>query len=274
MPRKRPTSANRVAPPKPALPEFFTPEHLERRRRAMAQYADACQGLDDLDPACAAGHAYGVRKSAWLTENYRSIHRRQAMNIGPQEVIDVLVAAGVKKWVLMGLHGSVGYLTQPRATQDVDVMIPYSERKRAVKAIRSAWPNLIVRELSQVVRFLDPADLGPDGKPKAVIDVMQPWGKFQETILKQHVLVDEETQHRIPTLEAALVAKYAAMVSPHRDREKREYDAGDFRRMVRGNYDRIRRDELRRLADEVWEGAGAEIDQFLETALSDEPFPI
>jgi len=50
-----------------------------------------------------------------------------------------------------------------------------------------------------VVRFLDPADLGPDGKPKAVIDLMQPWGKFQETILKHHVLVDEETQHRIPT---------------------------------------------------------------------------
>lgn len=274
MPRKPPVPLSRVAPPKPAFPEFFTPEHLERRRQAMAQYEDACRGLDDLDPTSPAGHAYGVRKSAWLTENYRSIHRKQAMKIGPQEVIDVLVAAGVKKWVLMGLHGSVGYLMQPRATQDVDVMIPYSERKRAVKAIRSAWPNLIVRELPQVVRFLDPADLGPDGKPKAVIDLMQPWGKFQETILKRHVLIDEETQHRIPTLEAALVAKYAAMVSPHRDRDKREQDAVDFRRMVRANHDRIRRDELRRLADEVWEGAGAEIEQFLETALSQAPFPI
>ena len=209
----------------------------------MAQYEDGWKGVDDLDPKCPAGHAYGVRKSAWLTQAYRSIHRKQAMNIGPQEVIDVLVAAGVKDWVLMGLHGYVGYLTQPRATQDVDVMVSYRERKRAVKAIRQHWPNLIVRELSQVVRFLDPADLGPDGKPKAVIDLMQPWGKFQETILKHHVLVDEETQHRIPTLEAALVAKYAAMVSPHRDAVKREYDAGDFRRMVRANHDRIRHDE-------------------------------
>jgi hypothetical protein len=196
------------------------------------------------------------------------------MNIGPQEVIDVLVAAGVKNWVLMGLHGYVGYLTQPRATQDVDVMVSYGERKCAVRAIRDAWPNLVVRELSQVVRFLDPADLGPDGKPKAVIDLMQPWGKFQATILKQHVLIDEETLHRIPTLEAAMVSKYAAMVSPHRDRERREQDAVDFRRMVRANHDRIRHDELRPLADEVWDGAGAEIERFLEIALSDEPFPI
>ena len=229
----------------------------------MAQYEDAWKGVDDLDPTDPAGHACGVRKSAWLTENYRRIHRKQAMNIGPQEVIDVLVAAGVKNWVLMGLHGYVGYLAQPRATQDVDVMVPYRQRKRAVKAIRQAWPNLLVRELSQVVRFLDPADLGHDGQPKPVIDLMQPWGKFQETILKQHVLIDEETQHRIPTLEAALVAKYAAMVSPHRGRDKREQDAVDFRRMVRVNHDRIRLEDLRRLADEVWEGAGAEIEQFL-----------
>jgi len=274
MARKSRTPARRVAPPAPASAEFFTPEHLKRRRQAMAKYREAWEGVDDLDPTAPAGHSYGVRKSAWLTANYRSIHRKQAMNIGPQEVIEVLVAAGVKNWVLMGLHGYVGYLAQPRATQDVNVTIPYRERKRAVKAIRQAWPELIVRELSQVVRFLDPADLGPDGKPKAVIDLMQPWGKFQETILKQHVSVDEETQHRIPTLEAALVAKYAAMVSPHRDREKREYDAGDFRRMVRANHDHIRRDQLRRLADEVWDGAGAEIERFIETALSNEPFPI
>ena len=98
------------------------------------------------------------------------------MDISPQQVIDVLVAAGVKNWVLMGLHGYVGYLPEPRATQDVDVMVPYGQRKRAVKAIREAWPKLIVRELSQVVRFLDPDDRYRDDEPKPVIDLMQPWG--------------------------------------------------------------------------------------------------
>lgn len=51
------------------------------------------------------------------------------MDITPQQVIDVFNAAGVKSWVLMGLHGYVGYMPQPRATQDVDVMVRHSERK-------------------------------------------------------------------------------------------------------------------------------------------------
>ncbi len=74
------------------------------------------------------------------------------MDIKPQDVIDVLIAAGVKKWVLMGLHGYVGYLSQPRATQEVDVMIAHSNRKRAVKAVREAWPTLDVEELEPAVR--------------------------------------------------------------------------------------------------------------------------
>jgi len=43
--------------------------------------------------------------------------------------------------------------------------------------------------------------------------------------------------------------------------------------MVRANYDRIDRDDLRRLADRIWHGAGEEIDRFVEIAMGDEPFP-
>jgi hypothetical protein len=35
-----------------------------------------------------------------------------------------------------------------------------------------------------------------------------------------------------------------------------------------------RRTDLFRLADEVWEGGGKEIEHFLEIALSDQPFPL
>lgn len=195
------------------------------------------------------------------------------MDITPQDVIEVLVAAGVKDWVLIGLHGYVGYLPQPRATQDVDVMLPYSQQKKAVKAIHNKWPSLIVRELSQVVRFLDQEDPGPDGRPRPVIDVMAPWSKFQETILKHYVVIDEQTQHRIPRLEAALVSKYASIISQFRDRDKKEQDAVDFRRMVRASSD-IDRHSLRLLADEVWEGGADEVERFLEIAVSDEPFPV
>ncbi len=253
--------------------EFFSPAYLEKRRRAM-ELAGAPADMDEYDPKLPAGHAYAIRTSKRLTSYFRRHHRKGAMDITPQEVIDVLNSAGVKNWVLMGLHGYVGYMPEPRATQDVDVMVPYSERKRAQKAIAERWPELVVRELSRVARFLDPRDLDSGGQPKPVIDLMHPWSPFQELILKEYVIVDAATGHRLPTVEAALVSKYASIVSPHRDREKKEYDSADFRRIAKANHDRLRTLDLRRLAGLVWEGGADEILQFVQIALSEEPFPI
>jgi hypothetical protein len=235
-------------------------------------------GADSGHPSgairCSSAHGAGVEISTRLTRQFRRMYRRHSMDISPQDVIDVVVQAGVKHWVLMGLHGYAGYLPNPRATQDVDMLIPPSERRRAVNAIRQAWPSLTVREFPEVVRFFDPNDSGPDNQPRSVIDLMMPWGRFQETILKEYVITEPETRHRIATLEAALVSKYAAMISVYRERDRKEQDAVDFRRMVCTNYDRIQRDDLRRLADQVWDQGADEIERFLEIARSDRPFPV
>jgi hypothetical protein len=256
--------------------EFFSPEYLEKRRRALVAMGDASgfRGIDEGDPKLPAGHAYAIRKSTLLTSYTKRHQRKAAMDISPQDVIDVLNAAGVKNWVLMGLHGYVGYMPNPRATQDVDIMVPYKSRAKAKKAIAARWPELVIRELSQVTRFMDPLDLDPQGQLKPVVEVMHPWLPFQELILTEYVVFDEETQHRLPTLEAALVSKYAAMRTTDRDRAQREYDAADFRRLARANRDRLRNDDLRRLAALVWEGGADEIGRFVEIALSDKPFPI
>jgi len=110
--------------------DFFSPEYLEKRRRAMGQ-APAPADMHQFDPKLPAGHAYAIRTSTRLTSYFRRHYREGAMDITPQDVIDVLNLSGVKNWVLMGLHGYMGYMPEPRATQDVDVMVPYSERKRA-----------------------------------------------------------------------------------------------------------------------------------------------
>jgi hypothetical protein len=70
-----------------------------------------------------------------------------------------------------------------------------------------------------------------------------------------------------------LASKYAALVSPHRSREKKEYDAGDFRRIVRANHKRIDREALSSLANEIWEQGGTEILRFIELTLADKPLP-
>jgi hypothetical protein len=248
------------------LSDLHTPEFLAARHAAMLAQRGFV-GVDETDPTGPSGHAYGLRVSTRLTSDYRKRLRRGIVDVTPDQVIRCMIDAGVKNWVLMGLHGYVGYLPMPRATQDVDVMVPYSQKKRAADAVAAQWPMLKQVDLSQVVRFLDETDLDPDGKPKPVIDVMLPFGKFQETILKKHVIVDAETASRYPTLEAALASKYAALVSPHRSRDKKEYDAGDFRRIIRANHERIDRQSLSALASEIWEGGGQEILKFIELTL-------
>jgi hypothetical protein len=252
--------------------EFFTPAYLEERRRALARLP-APEGMDELEPSGPAGHAYAIRTSTRLTSDFRRQHRKGAMDITPQDVIDALVDGGVKNWVLMGLHGYVGYMPEPRATQDVDVMVGYTSRTRAKKAILARWPGLVVRELSQITRFADPADPDAKGEAKQVIDLMHPYSPFQELILKEYVVVDTKTKHRLPTLEAALVSKYAAIISPYRAYDDKGQDAIDFRRLVKANRDRIHEADLRRLAALVWENGADEIVRFIELALAEQPFP-
>ncbi len=249
-----------------------SPEFIAARDAAMAKAGIGWAGHDALDPKGPSGHAYGIAVSTRLTSYYRSTHRKQAMDVTPREVMDCLRKAGVKDWILMGLHGYVGYLPMPRATQDVDVMVPYSQKSQATKAIQAAWPTLEVTELSQVVRFKDPGDLDSDGNPKPVIDIMLPWGKYQETILADHVVIDEATGDRIPTIEAAIVSKYAAVISPHRDIEKKEYDAGDLRRLIKTNHAQIDQSVLQKLAGQVWEQGAEDIQRFVQRALDDQPF--
>lgn len=170
--------------------DFSSPAYLKERRRALLAAAEAAgfQGADFDDPQGPAGHAYAIRKSTWLTSEFRRVHRKGAMDITPQDVVDVLNAADVKSWVLMGLHGYIGYMPEPRATQDVDVMVRHSEWQKAKKAIAARWPNLTIRTLSQVVRFADPGDLDAEGRPKQVVDLMAPFAPFQELILKEYVV--------------------------------------------------------------------------------------
>ena len=102
----------------------------------------------------------------------------------PQQVIEVLRAAGIKKWMLMGLYGYVGYLAAPRATQDVDILIASDECEAAIQAITRRWPKLIVDREAVVIRFRDPGEVAIDGETKQVIDLMLPSDECYTAILK------------------------------------------------------------------------------------------
>lgn len=202
---------------RPELPPVGTPEFRAAREAAMAN----CRAPLDYVLSDPVGFAEGMRVSCRIVSNYRKHHRDSSLDVQPQEVIAALESAGIENWVLMGLYGYVGYLADPRATQDVNVLVGSEEQAATVAAMKDRWPSLIVRETEVVIRFLDPGEKDKQGRPKPVIDVMLPWSHLHQEILRSEVVVDPQAEVRHPTLEAAIAAKYAAMVSPNRQFSKK-----------------------------------------------------
>jgi hypothetical protein len=202
-------------------------------------------------------HRVALAKSSQLTAIFRRMYKPQAAMVSPEAVIKVLNRAKVK-FILMGTHGIGGWRSEPRATQDVDVLVRKSHHRKAVAAVRKAFSDLQVQDLPAVTRFVDPLD----GKP--VIDLMKPEDDFYLEVFKNPVRVGKT--HLIPNLEAALTSKYAAMISPRRSAEKKALDEGDFISMVTQNRELIDLDTLFSLCEMVKANGGVEIQRFVEQA--------
>src|SRR5438067_2353696 len=109
-------------------------------------------------------HLEALHTSSELTQLFRDMYRREAAVVRPEDVIAALHRAGVR-CVLMGTHGLGGWRSEPRATQDVDVLVPKRDVRKAVRALRERYPDLEVSDTPAVARFIDPAT------GKVVLDV-------------------------------------------------------------------------------------------------------
>jgi len=213
----------------------------------------------------ATRHRVALRKSSQLTAIFRQMYKPRAAMISPEAVIKVLNRNKVK-FIVMGTHGIGGWRSEPRATQDVDVLVWKSHHRKAVAAIKKAFSDLEVQDLPAVTRFVDPLD----GKP--VIDLMMPKDDFYREVFKKPVRIGKT--HRIPNLEVAIASKYAAMISANRKAEKRHLDAADFVSMVTANYSQIDQDVLFSLGEMVQGGGGTEILKRMEAARAGKTIPI
>lgn len=142
-------------------------------------------GLSILD------HRTALSISSNVTRNIRRLQGRTTMNIEPREVIKVLNKAKIM-FTLAGAHGIAGWLEQPRASQDVDVIV-YARHKAAVQAVHKAFPQLTVVDTTVVTRFIDPAT------KLAQIDLMKPQSDLHEALRDYSVPVGKT--HRVPSLE-------------------------------------------------------------------------
>src|SRR5206468_12861016 len=143
-------------------------------------------------------------------------------------------------------------------TQDVDILVKGGRNLiRAVKAIRSLYPQLEVRNFAGVTAFFVP------GEKASVIDVTYPHRADQAETLANPTWTENKDQgirYRIPSLEEALANKYGAMLTPTRDLDKRMVDAVDFTRMVQHSGDEgqpaIDHQRLEILGEKVWPDGG------------------
>jgi len=202
-------------------------------------------------------HAHALHDSIRLTQTFYRMYRPGQAMITPEEIIKVLNDAGVN-FVLMGTYGVGGWRSEPRATDDVDFLIHKTSHRKAIAAIRKAFPSLKPSDLTVVTRFVDPST------KRVVIDLMKPYEAFYRAVFKNTVPAGRT--HRIPDLEMALVSKFAAMVSTNRPAKKRLVDAGDFSDIVQENAEIIDLRKLRRLANLVYKGGAERITEFLEDA--------
>lgn len=251
----------------------------ERNARIIAALRQKMPGVTNFShdlglPTQPVGHASGLETSTRIVRGYRRLHRQESLHVEPTEVIEVLRQAGIRRWVLMGLYGYVGYLASPRATQDVDILVAPDELEALVSAIIQRWPKLVVDRQEVVVRFRDPGEIAIDGEMKQVIDAMLPSNLCYEAILTEFHTIDPTTGHRIPTMEAACASKFAALVSPYREWEKKAYDGGDLRSIMVPNQRRLDRDVLKQLGDLVYPDGGKELLEFLQLAIDKKPFPL
>jgi hypothetical protein len=172
--------------------------------------------------------------------------------ITPREVIQVLNEAHVP-FVLVGAYGLSGWTQKPRATEDVEVLVAARSHKKAIRALLAAFPQLEEYDLPVVTRLRD-----RDTKQVA-IEVMKPNQPPHREVFKHtHAVSDGGQTYRIPSLEMALVMKFAPMISSSRDDVAKYQDAHDFGRMVQAN-PKIDLDKLAELGDLVHPGGGQEV---------------
>ncbi len=181
-----------------------------------------------------------------------------------QKVLSVLNES-VVEFVLTGVHSISGWTMKPRATVDVDVVIASKSHRAAVRAVRRAFPDLVVRDLEVVTRLLDPAT------NESVIDLMKPKDRLLKTVFDNSIRVKIEGESaRIPDLEMAAALKFAAMVGIYREHPDKMQDAADFARIVAAN-PRLKVERLSKLAELVYAGGGAGVKKLLEAVMEGKP---
>jgi hypothetical protein len=210
-------------------------------------------------------HLRAMATSSTLAGFFRDMYRPGATMASPKKIIRLLNEAKVS-FVLMGAHGVGGWRRKARSTEDVDVLVAKKDHAKAVRVLRSAFPKFIVEDGVIVTRFKDPIT------KETRIDLMKPLQKVYQMAFRHTRRIGDS--HRVPDLEMALISKFSAMVSPHRQVPRKIQDAADFADILTHNQANVNMPKLGKLANQVYFGGQKEIFQLVKDILAGRPIQV
>ena len=176
----------------------------------------------------------------------------------PGDLVPALKASGIE-FMLAGAHGVSVWMSDPRATQDVDFIIRVKDKLKAANAILTKFPALQQEKNPDVWRYQI------DGK--YLVDLI-----LTTTPLHKRVFTEfsetrvDRLKVRVPKVEAALAMKFAAMTGHYRNFIKKHKDASDFIDIATNN--KVDLDLLNDLGELHYSGGGLELRKYVEDARS------
>src|SRR4051812_12099635 len=152
--------------------------------------------VDQRVPNAAEDVALGMRLSM-----------SQGREIQPDALFTLLNNAKLKA-VLVGGHAINARTARPRATVDVDIVA--EKPKKVVQLLQQNYPHLTLEDHPVVARL-------KDGDHEA-IDVIKPESDllFKRILKLTEQIKIQKVSITIPTVEATIAMKYAAMITPTR----------------------------------------------------------
>jgi hypothetical protein len=196
-------------------------------------------------------HEHRLRRSAEIARFQLEVQLEKRF-LSPLDVIRVLNREKIS-FVLVGAYGVSGWMSQSRATEDVDVVVALKHVKKATRVLLKEFPYLQADDQEVVVRLRDKES------QDVLVDLMKPTQNHLRAIFKNAEVVElKKERYRIPTCEMALVLKFAPMISLARVDKKKFQDAHDFMDIVEKNTD-IDLEKLAELGEVVYNGGGKEI---------------
>lgn len=181
----------------------------------------------------------------------------EVIRMAPEDIVPLLHAQKID-FMLVGAHGIAGWLFQPRATHDVDILIRGKDKGKASQLILKKYTDLILEKCPEVWRFSKAG--------QQLLDLMLATSPFHKRVFKENDFTKVDgIKVKVPKVECALAMKFTAMTGHYRPLPKKYQDVADFQSVVEKNK-KLDMTLLHQLGERRYPGGGKELLGYVEDA--------